>query len=100
MADIEVLPRGRTRVSRTPRAGEAARRHRPGKGGYWGGRKPELPHPDSKRYCEMMAERGWTAPTWPREYGGGGLDPPQAKVLAQELGRCGCRRRSPASVCR
>ena len=40
---------------------------------YVGGRRPELPHPNSKRYCELMAERGLTAPTWPREYGGGGL---------------------------
>jgi alkylation response protein AidB-like acyl-CoA dehydrogenase len=56
-------------------------------GGYWGGRKPELPHPDSQRFCEIMAERGLTAPTWPKEYGGGGLDPAGAKVLEQELGR-------------
>jgi acyl-CoA dehydrogenase len=54
---------------------------------YWGGRKPELPHPDSKRFCEVMAERGWTAPTWPKEYGGGGLDPKQVRVLNQELER-------------
>jgi acyl-CoA dehydrogenase len=55
--------------------------------GFWGGRKPELPHPDSQRFCSMMAERGWTAPTWPKEYGGGGLDAAEAKVLEQELGR-------------
>jgi alkylation response protein AidB-like acyl-CoA dehydrogenase len=55
--------------------------------GYWGGRKPELPHPDSKRFCELMAERGLTAPTWPKEYGGGGLDAAGAKVLEQELAR-------------
>ncbi|ETX06815.1 MAG: hypothetical protein ETSY2_14850 [Candidatus Entotheonella gemina] len=36
---------------------------------YWGGRRPELPHPDSKRWCEMCAERGLTTPTWPVEYG-------------------------------
>ena len=54
---------------------------------YWGGRKPELPHPQSRRYCELMAERGLTAPTWPKEYGGGGLDKEQAKVLLAELRR-------------
>ena len=48
---------------------------------YWGGRRPELPHPSSKRYCELMAERGLTAPTWPEEYGGGGLDKERAKIL-------------------
>ncbi|MGD8859353.1 MAG: acyl-CoA dehydrogenase family protein [Myxococcales bacterium] len=55
--------------------------------GYWGGRNPELYHPDAKRYCAVMAERGFTAPTWPKEYGGGGLDRAQAKVLDQELAR-------------
>ncbi len=55
--------------------------------GYWGGKNPELPHPDAKRWCDIMAERGWTCPTWPKEYGGGGLDKAQAKVLDQELGR-------------
>ncbi|HEX2689308.1 MAG TPA: acyl-CoA dehydrogenase family protein [Kofleriaceae bacterium] len=59
----------------------------PPTGDYWGGRNPELPHPMSRRYCEVMAERGLTAPTWPTEYGGGGLDKEQAKVLSAELGR-------------
>ena len=54
---------------------------------FWGGRKPELAHPNSKRYCELMAARGLTAPTWPKEYGGGGLDKQQARVLIEELRR-------------
>jgi len=56
---------------------------------YWGGRKPELPHPQSKRYCEAMAERGLTAPTWPREYGGGGFDKEQGRIFLAELRRVG-----------
>jgi alkylation response protein AidB-like acyl-CoA dehydrogenase len=56
---------------------------------YWGGRKPELPHPKSKVWCEIAAERGLTAPTWPKEYGGGGLDNAQARVFQQELARLG-----------
>jgi acyl-CoA dehydrogenase len=52
---------------------------------YWGGRHPELPHPSAQRYCAAMAERGLTAPTWPVEYGGGGLDKDHARVLAAEL---------------
>jgi len=56
---------------------------------YWGGRKPELPHPKSKVWCEIAAERGLTAPTWPKEYGGGGLDNAQARVLQQEMSRLG-----------
>jgi alkylation response protein AidB-like acyl-CoA dehydrogenase len=55
--------------------------------GYWGGRKAEQPHPESKRYCEIMASRGYTAPTWPKEYGGAGLSAAEAKVLDQELAR-------------
>ncbi|HEX6240557.1 MAG TPA: acyl-CoA dehydrogenase family protein, partial [Polyangiales bacterium] len=54
---------------------------------YWGGRKPELPHPSCSRYCEIMAARGLTAPTWPKEYGGGGLSNAEAKVLVEELKR-------------
>ena len=55
--------------------------------GIWGGRKATFPSPDAKRWLETMAERGWTAPAWPREYGGGGLSPDEAKALQQELAR-------------
>src|SRR5213078_299945 len=61
---------------------------------YWGGRRPELPHRNSKRYCELMAERGLTAPTWPTGYGGGGLDQERAKIVTAELRR----RRLPAPL--
>ena len=38
--------------------------------------------PAHKVWLERMAERGWTAPEWPREYGGGGLTAtPLALVL-------------------
>lgn len=56
---------------------------------YWGGRKPELPHPDAARYCELAAERGLTAITWPKEYGGGGLTPAHEKAFHQELAKLG-----------
>jgi alkylation response protein AidB-like acyl-CoA dehydrogenase len=32
-----------------------------------------------------MAERGWTAPEWPRRYGGGGLSKAEAKILREEM---------------
>jgi alkylation response protein AidB-like acyl-CoA dehydrogenase len=54
-------------------------------GGNWGGRRPTFDHPDMKTWLEVMADKGWTAPTWPREYGGGGLERAEAKVLAQEM---------------
>jgi len=38
-----------------------------------------------------MAERGWTAPTWPAEYGGGSLTAEQARILAEELTNIGAR---------
>ena len=55
--------------------------------GNWGGRRARFDSPEMKAWLEMMAERGWTAPTWPREYGGGGLDTDEAKVLREELTR-------------
>jgi alkylation response protein AidB-like acyl-CoA dehydrogenase len=57
----------------------------------WGGRKfagSEDPH---IVWMRRVAEKGWTAPTWPKEYGGGGLTPAQARVLEQELQRGGYR---------
>src|SRR2546422_8231536 len=46
----------------------------------WGGRKTKYPD-DVKRWLEVMAERGWTAPTWPTPYGGGGLSEQEGKGL-------------------
>ena len=51
----------------------------------WGGRSQIYKNPDSKIWLDRMAERGWTAPTWPTAYGGGGLTAEQDKVLQQEL---------------
>ena len=36
-------------------------------------------------WMRKMGEKGWTAPTWPAQYGGGGLSPAQARILDQEL---------------
>src|SRR5207237_10854439 len=52
----------------------------------WGGRKARYPD-DVKRWLDVTAERGWTAPTWPREYGGGALSKAEAKVLAEEMAK-------------
>ena len=48
----------------------------------WGGRNAVFRTPAHRHWLERMAERGWTAPEWPREYGGGGLSREEAKVLA------------------
>ncbi len=58
---------------------------------YNGGRNPEIDHPDQKIWCDRMAERGWTVPHWPSEYGGGGLSKEEVKVLRQEMGRISAR---------
>jgi len=57
----------------------------------WGGRHWVFQSDAQRIWLERMAERGWTVPEWPREYGGGGLSPGQAKVLRQEMRRLGCR---------
>tara|TARA_R110002110_G_scaffold362241_1_gene572016 strand:- start:80600 stop:81781 length:1182 start_codon:yes stop_codon:yes gene_type:complete len=59
---------------------------------YMGGRNPEIDHPDQKLWCDRMAARGWTVPHWPKEYGGGGLDKQEVKVLRQEMARINARR--------
>jgi alkylation response protein AidB-like acyl-CoA dehydrogenase len=61
----------------------------------WGGRRPQWKNPDSKLWLDRMAGRGWTAPTWPKEYGGGGLGKEENAVLQQELRRI--RARPPLS---
>jgi alkylation response protein AidB-like acyl-CoA dehydrogenase len=57
----------------------------------WGGRKAEFKNPDSQLWLERMAAKGWTCPTWPAEYGGGGLSKDEAIVLQQELDRINAR---------
>ena len=42
---------------------------------------------DARQWLKAMAARGWTAPTWPAKYSGGGLAPAQAQVLSQEMSR-------------
>ena len=57
----------------------------------WGGRNAEFTNPDSKIWLERLAQKGWTCPTWPAEYGGGGLDKDQAIILREELVRINAR---------
>jgi alkylation response protein AidB-like acyl-CoA dehydrogenase len=57
----------------------------------WGGRKGRFKNPDSKIWLDRMAAKGWTAPTWPKAYGGGGLTREEAKVLDQEMARIKAR---------
>ncbi len=53
----------------------------------WGGRQAVFATPAHKAWLKAMGDKGWTAPEWPAEYGGGGLSREEAKVLASELRR-------------
>jgi len=57
----------------------------------WGGRHPVFQSDAQRLWLERMAEKGWTVPEWPREYGGGGLTRDEAKILRQEMRALGCR---------
>jgi acyl-CoA dehydrogenase len=57
----------------------------------WGGRNPVFKNHAQKMWLELMAERGWTVPDWPKEYGGGGLSPAETKILRQEMAAIGAR---------
>jgi alkylation response protein AidB-like acyl-CoA dehydrogenase len=51
-----------------------------------GGLKPTA---DQDLWRKRMGEKGWGTPTWPKEYGGGGLTNAEARVLQQEMARIG-----------
>lgn len=58
---------------------------------YWGGRNGQFHSEDQQKWFEAMKNKGWTAPTWPKEYGGGGLSPVENKILKDEMARLKCR---------
>ena len=50
-----------------------------------GGTREKYKNPESKIWLDRMAAKGWTAPTWPKQYGGAGLSEAEARVLAEEM---------------
>ena len=62
---------------------------------FWGGRNTKFSSEPQRIWFERMRDQGWTVPDWPKAYGGGGLDPTEAKVLREELAAIGAR--SPLS---
>jgi alkylation response protein AidB-like acyl-CoA dehydrogenase len=46
---------------------------------------------DAKAWRMAMGSKGWGTPTWPAEYGGGGLNSTEARVLQEEMARIGAR---------
>jgi alkylation response protein AidB-like acyl-CoA dehydrogenase len=53
----------------------------------WGGRAFDGSDDPQIAWRDAVAAKGWTAPAWPTEYGGGGLAPQQARVVEQELAK-------------
>lgn len=45
--------------------------------------------PAQTKWREAVGARGWGTPTWPKEYGGGGLTKAQAKIIDQEFAKAG-----------
>ena len=56
-----------------------------------GSTKIPIEDPDVRLWLERMAERGWTVPTWPKEYGGAGLSTEEFVVLVEEMRRIDAR---------
>ena len=58
---------------------------------YWGGRNATFKNEAQKAWFEACRDKGYTVPAWPKEYGGAGLSPAEAKVLREEMARIGAR---------
>lgn len=56
-----------------------------------GSTKVTIENPDVALWLERMAEKGWTVPTWPTEYGGAGLSTNEFVVLVEEMRRLDAR---------
>jgi alkylation response protein AidB-like acyl-CoA dehydrogenase len=54
-----------------------------------GGETIDASETDAALWAERLGAKGWATPTWPAEYGGGGLNQFQAQVLNQEIDRIG-----------
>jgi len=61
----------------------------------WGGRNFVFESDAQKIWLERMVSKGWTVPTWPKEYGGAGLSRKEEIVLLKEMQRINAR--SPLS---
>jgi alkylation response protein AidB-like acyl-CoA dehydrogenase len=45
--------------------------------------------PEEEAWKAAMGAKGWGVPAWPKQYGGGGLDRAQVRVLQEEMARVG-----------
>lgn len=49
------------------------------------GSKRPMQNSELLEWRHALGSKGWTVPTWPSEYGGGGLSLDEARVIAEEL---------------
>ena len=97
MPDLDTVPR------RDPRLAGGQLPARDARADAVGGRTPAGAaatatfQSDAQRLARSMAERGWTVPDWPKDYGGGGLSPAEAKVLKRGNGAASARARRSTS---
>jgi alkylation response protein AidB-like acyl-CoA dehydrogenase len=56
-----------------------------------GGKRQTYENPEAKLWLDRMAAKGWTAPTWPQEYGGAGLSKAEAAILRDEMAMINAR---------
>ena len=57
----------------------------------WGGREVKFKNEAQRQWLERCAAKGYTVPDWPKEYGGAGMSPAEAKVWREELARINAR---------
>ena len=60
-----------------------------GKGGIMNAEEPAPVEGDYGLWKSRMGDKGWGVPTWPTEYGGGGLTASETRVLQAEMNRIG-----------
>ncbi len=58
---------------------------------FWGGRNATFASEAQRVWFERMRDKGWTVPHWPKQYGGGGLDGEETKILRQEMAAISAR---------
>ena len=58
----------------------------------WGGRDWSFQSDAQRAWFDAARAKGYTVPTWPREYGGAGLSADEAKILEEERLRVGARK--------
>ena len=56
----------------------------------YGGRNARFVNDDAKSWLQAIIDKGYTAPDWPEEYGGGGLNADQLKIFNKLMRELHC----------